>query len=33
MTHEVDMKKYADYLQQHYTSVRAKEIKQIVDEL
>lgn len=33
MTHEVDMAKYADYLAQHYTSVRAKEIEEIMKEL
>ena len=33
MTHEVDMEKYANYLMQHYTSVRAQEIKRIISEL
>ena len=33
MTHEVDMEKYANYLTQHYTSVRAQEIKRIISEL
>ena len=32
MTHEVDMNKYANYLAQHYTSVRAEEIKRIMSE-
>lgn len=32
MTHEVDMSKYANYLAQHYTSVRAEEIKRIISE-
>lgn len=32
MTHEVDMLKYANYLAQHYTSVRAEEIKRIISE-
>ena len=32
MTHEVDMNKYANYLAQHYTSVRAEEIKRIISE-
>lgn len=32
MTHEVDMVKYADYLSQHYTSVRAEQIKEIIKE-
>ncbi len=33
MTHEVDMEKYANYLAQHYTSVRAKDITQIISEI
>lgn len=33
MTHEVDMIKYSDYLSQHYTSVRAKEIEAIMNAL
>ena len=33
MNNEVDMSKYANYLAQHYTTVRAAEIKQIVSEL
>ena len=32
MTHEVDMEKYANYLSQHYTSVRAAQIKEILKE-
>lgn len=30
MTHEVDMEKYANYLRQHYTSVRAEQIREIL---
>jgi len=32
MKHDVDMNKYANYLAQHYTSVRAEEIKRIISE-
>lgn len=30
---EVDMKEYSDYLENHYTSVRAKQLTQILSEL
>ncbi len=33
MTHEVDMAMYSEYLSHHYTSVRAKELKQITENL
>ena len=32
MTHKVDMKKYANYLAQHYTSVRARELNLILKQ-
>ena len=32
-THEVDMSVYADYLAQHYTSVRVKELQAILEKI
>ena len=32
LTHDVDMKKYATYLQQHYTSVRAQQLLEILQK-
>lgn len=32
-THNPDMAKYATYLEQHYTSVRAKQLKEIMQSL
>lgn len=33
MSHEVDMAKYSEYLSHHYTSVRAMELKQIIENV
>lgn len=33
MSHEVDMAKYSEYLSHHYTSVRAMELKRIIETI
>lgn len=32
LSHDVDMKRYSDYLSHHYTSVRAMELKNLLDD-
>ena len=32
LSHKVDMKKYSDFLANHYTSIRIKQLEEIIKE-